>query len=90
MLHIKKASFYDKKQGKRFKLNIKVRDHCNFTGKFGGAAYCICNVRYKVSQETPVKIHKGSKYHYHLIIKELTEEFRGVDFECLGEKHRKI
>ena len=63
-----------KKQGKRFKLNIKVRDHCNFTGKFGGAAHSICNVRYKVPQKIPVKIHKGSKYDYHLIIKELTED----------------
>ena len=35
--------------------------------------------------EIPVKIHNGSKYDYHLIIKELAEEFRGKDFECLGE-----
>ena len=27
----------------------------------------------------------GSKYDYHLIIKELAEEFRGEEFERLGE-----
>ena len=80
-----KAFCYDKKQEKRFKLYKKVRDHCYFTGKFRGAAHCICNLRYKVPQEIPIKIHNGSKYDYHLIIKELAEEFRGEDFECLGE-----
>ena len=66
-----------------------VRDHCHLTGKFRGAALCICNLRYKVPQEIPVKIHNGSKYDYHLTIKELAEEFRGKDFECLGEDTEK-
>ena len=26
----------------------KVRDHCHYTGKFRGAAYNICNLRYKI------------------------------------------
>ena len=77
--------YYDKKQEKRFKLYKKVRNHCHFLGKFRGVAHCICNLRSKVPQESPVKIHNGSNYDYHLIIKELTEEFRGKDFECLGE-----
>ena len=67
----------------------QVRDHCLFTGKFRGAAHCICNLRYKVPQEIPVKIHNGSKYDYHFIIKELAEEFRGEEFECLGENTEK-
>ena len=70
-------------------LYKKVRDHCHFTGKFRGAAHCICNLRYKVPHEIPVKIHNGSKYDYHLVIKELTEEFRGEEFECLGENMEK-
>ena len=67
----------------------QVRDHCLFTGKFRGAAHCICNLRYKVPQEIPVKIHNGSKYDYHFIIKELAEKFRGEKFECLGENTEK-
>ena len=66
----------------------QVRDHCLFTGKFRGAAHCICNLRYKVPQEIPVKIHNGSKYDYHFIIRELAEEFKG-QFECLGENTEK-
>ena len=53
------------------------------------AAHCICNLRYKVPNEIPVIIHNGSKYDYHLIIKELAEEFRGEEFECLGENTEK-
>ena len=68
----------------KFKLYKKVREHCHFTGKFRGAAHSICNLHYQVHQEIPVKIHNGSKYDYHFIIKELAEEFKG-EFECLGE-----
>ena len=53
------------------------------------AAHSICNLRYKVPQEIPVKIHNGSKYDYHFIIKELAEEFRGEEFEFLGENTEK-
>ena len=84
-----KAFCYDKNQEKRFKLFKKVRDHCHFTGKFRETAHCICNLRYKVPHEIPVNIHNGSKYDYHLIIKDLAEKFRGEDFECLGENTEK-
>ena len=67
----------------------KVRDHCHFTAKCRGAAHSICNLKQKVSQEIPVKIHNGSKYDYHFIIKELAEDFRGEKFECLGENTEK-
>ena len=50
-----------------------MRDHCHFTGKFRGAARCICNLRYKVPHENAIKIHNGSKYDCHLIIKKLAE-----------------
>ena len=60
----------------KFKLYKKVRDDSHYTGKFRGAAHSICNLNYKVPQEIPVKIHNGSKYGYHFIIKELVEEFK--------------
>ena len=71
----------DKNQKMKFKLYKKVRDHCHYTGKFRGAAHSICNLNYKVPQEIPVKIHNGSKYDYHFIIKELAEEFKGGNTE---------
>ena len=46
---------YDKNKKNKFKLYRKVRDLCYYTGKFRGAADSICNLRYKVHWETPVK-----------------------------------
>ena len=70
------------------KLYKKVRDHCRFTRKFSVAAHSICNLRYKVPHEIPLKIHSGSKHDYHFIIRELAVEFKG-EFECLGENTEK-
>ena len=60
----------------------------SFYRKCRGAAHSICNLHYKVPHEIPIKIHNGSKYDYHFIIKELAEEFKG-EFECLGENTEK-
>ena len=46
------------------------------------------NLRYKTPREIPVVFHNGSKYDYHLIIKELAKEFEGP-FESLGENAEK-
>ena len=78
----------NKNEKMKFILYKKVRDHCHYTGKFRGAAHSICNFRYKVPREIPVKIHNGSKYDFHFIIKELAEEFKG-EFECFGENTEK-
>ena len=87
--HICKREFcYDKSEKNRFKLQQKIRNHCHYTGKFRGATHSICNLRYKVHQEIPVKTHNGSKYDYHFMIRELSEEFK-VKFECLGENTEK-
>ena len=54
--HICQKRFYcNKKEKKIYKLYRKVRDHCHFTGKFRGAAQGICNLRYKVPHEIPVR-----------------------------------
>ena len=76
------------KMKKKFKIYQKVRDHCHYTEKFRGEAHSICNLNYKVPKIIPVKIHNGSTYDYHFIIKELAEEFNG-QFECLGENTEK-
>ena len=52
----------------------KVRDHCHYTGKHRGAAYCICNLRYNTPKEIPVMFHNGSTYDYHFVIKELAKK----------------
>ena len=78
----------DKNNDKEFKLYRKIRDHCQYTGKYRGAAHSICNLRYKIPKEIPVIFHNGSTYDYHFIIKQLAKEFKG-NFECLGENTEK-
>ena len=70
------------------KKYFKVKDHCNYTGKYRGAAHDIYNLRYKIPKEIPAVFHNDSTYDYHFIIKELAEESEG-EFECLGENTEK-
>ena len=83
--HICKKGFSTDDNNKKYH---KVRDHCHYARKYRGAAYDICNLRFKISKEIPVVFHNGSTYDYHFIIKELAEEFEG-EFECLGENTEK-
>ena len=71
MPYKQKSFVMTKMEKNKFKLYQKVKDHCHYTGEFRGPAHSICNLRYNVQQEIPVKIHNGSKYNYHFIIKEL-------------------
>ena len=70
------------------KKEFNDKDHCHYTGKYRGAAYNICNLRYKVPKEIPAVFHNGSTYDYHFIINELAKEFKG-NFECLDENTEK-
>ena len=89
LCHIcKKEFFYNKNEKNKLKQYQKVRNHWDYTGQFIDAAHSICNLRYKVQWEIPVKIHNGSKYDHHFIIKELAEDFKG-NFECLWENTEK-
>ena len=65
-----------------------MRYHCYCTGRYRGTAHNVRNLRYKKPKEIPVAFHNSSKYDYHLIIKELAEEFEG-QFECLREDTEK-
>ena len=51
------------------KNNIKIRDHCHYTGKGRGPAHSACNLQYKVPKSIPVVFHNGSNYDFHIIIK---------------------
>ena len=83
--HICKKRFSADDNNKKYH---KVRDHCHCTGKYRGAAYDICSLRYKIPKEIPLVFHNGSTYDFHFIFKELAEESEG-EFECLGENTEK-
>ena len=53
--------------------NVKVRDHCHFTGKYRRAAHNACGLNYKALNKTPVVFHNVSTYDYHFRIKELAK-----------------
>ena len=92
-IHRRQKNFYICKKG--FNTDdhdnnkyYKVKDHCHYTGNYGGAAHNICNLRYKTPKEIPVIFHNGSTYDYHFIINELAEKVDG-QFECLWENTEK-
>ena len=51
-------------------LNPKVRDHCQYTGKYRGPAHRNCNLRYKIPSYIPIVFHNLSGYDAHLFIRE--------------------
>ena len=81
--------FCYKVESKDFKNYQKVCDHCHYTGKCRGGAHSICNLWYRTTKNILVVFHKGSKYNWHLIIKELAKEFDCGEFKCLGENTEK-
>ena len=52
-------------------MNLKVRDHCHYTGLYRGPAHSLCNFRYKIPSYIPVVFHNLSGYDAHLFIREL-------------------
>ena len=82
--YICKEKFEDKNaDDKKYR---KVRDQCYYKGDYGGAAHSICNLKNRVPKEISIVSHNGSNYDYHVIIKELAEEFEGQQF---WRKYRK-
>ena len=59
--------------------NIKVRDHCHYTGLYRGAAHLLCNLRYKIPSYIPVVFHNLAGYDAHLFIRELAKYM-----SCMG------
>ena len=49
----------------------KVRDHCDYTGKYRGAAHNVCNLTYQTSKEIPKVFRNGSTYDYNFLMNEL-------------------
>ena len=51
--------------------NLKVKDHCRYTGLYRGPGHSLCNFRYKILPYIPVVFHNLSGYDAHLFIREL-------------------
>ncbi|XP_057290262.1 uncharacterized protein LOC130612946 [Hydractinia symbiolongicarpus] len=70
--------------------DVKVRDHCHFTGKFRGSAHRECNLRYKVPNYIPVVFHNLSGYDAHLFIKELAKQHGEEGISVIVENKENI
>ena len=69
------------KDDENCKNRRKVKNHCNYTGKFRGAAHSKCYLNYKVLKYIPIIIHNTS-YYTHFITNQLAEEFKG-ELNCI-------
>ena len=49
----------------------KVRDHCDVTGKFRGAAHWSCNINLQWTKNAPVIFHNLRGCYSHLVFREL-------------------
>ena len=85
--HICEEKLCMDKNDENYKNKRKVKDHCQNTGKFRGAAHSKCNVNYKVPKDIAIIIHNAS-YDTHFIINQLAEEFKGK-LNCIGENMEK-
>ena len=87
--HICHTKFYSKDHVGVKSTNYRnVRDHDHYTGLYRGAAHSICNLRYSTQRDVPVVIHDGSNYDFHLLIKELVEEFR-IEIQSIPQDKEK-
>ena len=46
----------------------KIRDHCNCTDKYGGAAHSTCILEFNIPNEISVVFHNGSNYDYEILL----------------------
>ena len=67
--------------------DVKVRDHCHFTGRYRGAAHKKCNLDYRKPNFTPVVFHNLSGYDSHLFIKNLG--FSEGNIDCIPNNEEK-
>ena len=69
------------------KTHCTVRDQCNFTGKFRGAAHNSCNLSYRKPKFFPVIFHNLAGYDSHLFIKNLGKTEGEID--CIPNNEKK-
>ena len=50
-----------------------MRDHCQYSGIYRGAAHSLCNLQYKIPSYIPVVFHNLLGYEAHLFIKGLAD-----------------
>ena len=66
----------------------KVRDHCQITGKYRGAAHSQCNLKLKIPKKLPIIFNNLEGYDGHIIFKELNN-FDNIDIQVIPKTSEK-
>ena len=53
------------------KINFRVRDHCQVTGKYRGAAHKYCNLKHSLTCRIPVVFHNLKGHDSHTIMQQI-------------------
>ena len=69
--------------------NDRVRDHCQYTGCYRGAAHNSCNLKYRKPESVPVFFHNLTGYDSHLFIKKLGSSNKKETIECIPNNEEK-
>ena len=72
-----------------FKDDIKVRDHCHYTGKYRGPTHRNCDLRYRIPHYIPIVFHNLSEYGVHLFVRELGKKFNTGKIGVIAENKEK-
>ena len=70
--------------------DVKVRDHCHFTGKYKGSVRN-CNINLNVNHKIPIEFHNLNNYDSHLIMQELSQiNLKILNLKCYTKWIREI
>ena len=75
--------------GEELGNDVKVRDHCHYTGRYRGAAHNSCNLKYNKPKGVPVFFHNLTGYDSHLFIKKLGSSNPKETIECIPNNEEK-
>ena len=75
--------------GEELGNDVKVRDHCHYTGRYRGAAHNSCNLKYSKPKGVPVFFHNLTGYDSHLFIKSLGSPNPKETIECIPNNEEK-
>ena len=71
--------------------DIKVRDHCHFTGRYRGCAHQDCNLQFAMRYyKIPVFLHNLKNYDAHLIIEKAHELSENSRIDVIAQNSEKF
>ena len=71
--------------------DVKVRDHCHFTGRYRGCAHQDCNLQFAMRYyKIPVFLHNLKNYDSHLIIERANELSENKKIEVIAQNSEKF